>query len=194
MIEDNVVDVPRDWGIELYSDMNSIVRHNTVVHHPKSYSEFNTGTGQIDIDRKSQDPAGTGTHVYYNLASVDFANGSTGTQDHNVSSEQAKYVGPLTSWAGFRLSTDSPVGVKAASDGLDDGARISTAPQPTPTPTLTPPTDTATQAIWTAPGGATVGTPVTARWDGLEGRCAALVHLELREPGRVDDLGDPDRL
>ena len=34
VIEDNVVDIPRDWGIELYSDKDSIVRHNTVVWHP----------------------------------------------------------------------------------------------------------------------------------------------------------------
>src|SRR5919204_189503 len=27
IIEDNVVDIPRDWGIELYADQNSIVRH-----------------------------------------------------------------------------------------------------------------------------------------------------------------------
>jgi Right handed beta helix region len=45
IVEDNVVDVPRDWGIEFYADKNSIIRHNTVVYHDKSYSEFNTGTG-----------------------------------------------------------------------------------------------------------------------------------------------------
>ena len=68
MIDDNVVDVPRDWGIELYSDSGSTVVHNTVVYHPNTYSEFNTPTGQIDIDRKSQDPAGSGTQVYDNIA------------------------------------------------------------------------------------------------------------------------------
>ena len=63
VIEDNVVDIPRDWGIELYSDKDSIVRHNTVVWHPPTYSEFHNGTGLIDIDRKPGDPAGTGTQV-----------------------------------------------------------------------------------------------------------------------------------
>ena len=29
IIENNVVDIPRPWGIELYSDVDSIVRHNT---------------------------------------------------------------------------------------------------------------------------------------------------------------------
>jgi hypothetical protein len=126
IIEDNVVDVPRDWGIELYSDRDSIVRHNTVVYHPAAYSAFGTGTGKIHIDRKPDDPAGTGTRVFDNIASVDFASGSSGTADHNVSGEGMQYAGPLTSWAGFRLSPRSPVGVHAASDGLDDGARIST--------------------------------------------------------------------
>jgi hypothetical protein len=93
IIEDNVVDVPRDWGIEFYSDQNSIIRHNTVVYHPKAYSEFNTGDGQIDIDRKSQDPAGTGTHVYDNIASVDYANGSTGTANNNTDPSTVTYMG-----------------------------------------------------------------------------------------------------
>ena len=124
VIEDNVVDIPRDWGIELYSDKDSIVRHNTVVWHPPTYSEFHNGTGLIDIDRKPGDPAGTGTQVDYNIATVQFANGSTGTQQGNVSGEGAKYVGPPTSWAGFRLAQDSGVGLKAAPDGANAGARI----------------------------------------------------------------------
>jgi Right handed beta helix region/PKD domain len=179
IIEDNVVDVPRDWGIELYADKNSIVRHNTVVYHPKSYSEFNTGTGQIDINRKSEDPAGSGTQVYDNLTSgVSFANGSTGTQHNNVNNSTAKYVGPTTQWAGFKLAADSPVGRNAASDGADAGVRVaggtdpqptptpspSPSPSPTPTPTPTPtppPNDHPAAAVWAAPSSATVGTPVT---------------------------------
>jgi hypothetical protein len=132
LIEDNVVDVTRDWGIELYSDQNSVVWHNTVVWHPRSYSAFNSGDGHIDVDRKSQDPASTGTHVYDNIASVDFNNGSTGAEDHNVSGQSASYVGPLNTYDGFKLSSASPVGLKTATDGLDDGARISAAPGPTP--------------------------------------------------------------
>ena len=59
------MDVARNWGIELYSDEASIVRHNTLIWHPPSYAQFpnDGGTGQIDIDRKSQDPAGHGTKV-----------------------------------------------------------------------------------------------------------------------------------
>ncbi|MGZ4674371.1 MAG: right-handed parallel beta-helix repeat-containing protein [Ilumatobacteraceae bacterium] len=128
IIEDNVVDVPRDWGIELYSDQNSIVRHNTVVYHPKSYSEFNTGTGDIDIDRKSQDPAGTGTHVYDNVASVSFANGSSGSADHNTDPSTVSYVGgapgPSSVFSDLFLTGTSP-GHNAASDGFDTGIRHS---------------------------------------------------------------------
>lgn len=126
IIEDNVVDVPRDWGIEFYSDKKSIIRHNTLVYHPSTYSEFHTPGGQIAIDRKSQDPPGSGTQVYDNIAtSVGFANGSTGAEHDNVSGEQAKYVGPSTEWLGFRLAPDSPVGVRAASDGTDVGIDVS---------------------------------------------------------------------
>jgi hypothetical protein len=164
IIEDNVVDIPRDWGIELYADQNSIVRHNTVVYHPKTYSEFNTGTGQIDIDRKTQDPAGSGTEVYDNIAtSVAFTNGSTGTAHNNVSGQSAIYVGPTTTYPGFQLASNSPVGLNAADDGTDDGVRVNTTTTTTttPPPLPPPPTDTPAQAIWTAPSGATVGTPVT---------------------------------
>ena len=138
MIDDNVVDVPRDWGIELYSDSGSTVVHNTVVWHPNTYSEFNTPTGQIDIDRKSQDPAGSGTQVYDNIASVDFSNGSTGTAHNNVSGQRAVYVGPTNTWAGFKLAANSPVGLKAASDGLDAGIRVTVAPNAPPAKTTAP--------------------------------------------------------
>ena len=138
MIDDNVVDVPRDWGIELYSDSGSTVVHNTVVWHPNTYSEFNTPTGQIDIDRKSQDPAGSGTQVYDNIASVDFTNGSTGTAHNNVSGQRAVYVGPTNTWAGFKLAANSPVGLKAASDGLDAGIRVTVAPNAPPAKTTAP--------------------------------------------------------
>ena len=128
IIEDNVVDVPRDWGIEFYSDQNSIIRHNTVVYHDKSYSEFNTGDGQIDIDRKSQDPAGSGTHVYDNIAKVGFTNGSTGTADHNTDPSTVSYVGgapgPASVYSGLFLTASSP-GRVAADDGTDTGIQHS---------------------------------------------------------------------
>lgn len=121
IIENNVVDIHRPWGIELYSDVGTIVRHNTVVYYPASNCYFNTPCGRIGIDRKSADPAGTGTEVYDNLATVEFANGSTGTAHHNVSGNGALFVGPLTSHDGFLLASASPVGRGAASDGTDVG-------------------------------------------------------------------------
>ena len=126
IIEDNVVDIPRDWGIEFYSDVNSIIRHNTVVYHPASYSSFGTGSGRIDINRKPTDPAGSGTQVYDNITTeVSFSNGSTGTAYNNVSGANAIYVGGAspTTHDGFLLASNSPVGRGAASDGADAGTR-----------------------------------------------------------------------
>ena len=125
-IEDNVVDIRRPFGIELFADRNSVVRHNTVRWYADADCHF-TGLicGQIDINRKSQDPAGSGTQVYDNLTTgVGFNNGSTGTAHHNVSGRRARYVGPLHTYAGFKLARKSPVGRRRASDGLDVGARI----------------------------------------------------------------------
>jgi hypothetical protein len=183
IIEDNVIDVRRPWGIEWFSDNSSIIRHNTVVYYPSSQCNFNATCGQIRISRKAEDSAGTGTQVYDNLTTgVSFSDGSTGTQRNNVSSEKASYVGPLNVWAGFKLAANSPVGLKAASDGLDVGVRTSagggggtsstSAPATSPTstsPTSTSPTSTAgggssdipATALWTAPTGVKVGTPVT---------------------------------
>jgi Concanavalin A-like lectin/glucanases superfamily len=127
-IEDNVVDIRRPWGIELYADKDSIVRHNTLRWYAAKDCNFNIPCGQIDINRKAADPAGSGTQVYDNLATdVNFTNGSTGTEHNNVSGARAVFVGPLDSFAGFKLGPTSPVGLKAASDGLDAGARIDAA-------------------------------------------------------------------
>jgi hypothetical protein len=124
LIENNVVDTRRPWGIELYSDEGSIVRHNTVRWYPDSQCAFNgTECGQIDITRKSADPPGTGTQVYDNLAVVGVRNGSTvARNDHNAHPAAVTFVGPLTTYAGFRLAAGS-VGKGAASDGADIGIR-----------------------------------------------------------------------
>jgi hypothetical protein len=122
LIEDNVIDTKRPWGIELYSDEGSIVRHNTVRWYSDSQCVF-TGQecGWIDITRKSADPPGTGTQVYDNVAVVGVRNGSTvARNDHNVDPEKVTFVGPLTSYAGFRLVAGS-LGDGAASDGSDVG-------------------------------------------------------------------------
>jgi hypothetical protein len=124
LIEHNVVDTRRPWGIELYSDEGSIVRHNTVRWYPDSQCSFNgTECGYIDITRKSADPPGQGTQVYANVGMVTVHNGSTvARNDHNVDPEAARFVGPLTSYAGFHLAAGS-VGKAAAGDGSDVGIR-----------------------------------------------------------------------
>jgi hypothetical protein len=116
VIEDNVIDVRRPWGIEWYSDKNSTIRNNTVVYYPASQCNFNTPCGRIDLNRKSGDPAGSGTQTSNNLASVEFNAGSTGTSTGNVSSQGAVFVGPLDTWAGYKLAPGSP--------GQGVGARI----------------------------------------------------------------------
>lgn len=122
LIENNVVDTRRPWGIELYSDEGSVVRHNTVRWYPDSECVFGgTECGQIDITRKSADPPGAGTQVYDNVAVVSVREGSTvARNDHNVNPATVSFVGPLTTWGGFRLAAGS-AGKRAASDGTDIG-------------------------------------------------------------------------
>ena len=105
-----MVDIRRPWGIELYADRNSIVRHNTVRFHPDADCLFSgILCGQIDINRKSEDPAGTGTQVYDNIATrVSFSGGSTGTAHHNVSGQLAIYVGPTQHLPRLRAGSDLP--------------------------------------------------------------------------------------
>jgi hypothetical protein len=127
VVEDNVVDIHRSWGIEFYADRNSIIRHNTVRYYgPGCYADQTCGL--IDINRKSTDAAGSGTQVYDNVAEVTVANGSTTARnDHNLSGAQVTYVGPTTTYAGFALAPGS-AGKGAASDGLDIGIRAESAP------------------------------------------------------------------
>jgi hypothetical protein len=142
-IEDNVVDLTqagarRPWGIELYSDNGSIVRHNTVVY--ASGCSWNLTCGMIALDRKSADPAGKGTVVIDNIATeIAINDGSTAARrDHNMVRRNAgagdfvgvpAYVGPLTTYQGFALASGSP-GVGAASDGLNVGIRVGAPPPP----------------------------------------------------------------
>jgi hypothetical protein len=124
LLEDNVIDTTRPWGIELYSDEGSVVRHNTVRYYGPGTCAFNQQCGRIALDRKPADPAGSGTQVYDNVAVVMSGNGSTAARnDHNTNPATVSHVGPLTSWAGFALAPGSP-GKGAASDGLDTGIRV----------------------------------------------------------------------
>jgi hypothetical protein len=132
IIEDNVIDISRKYGIEFYADKNSIIRHNTVLYRASGCAGGECG--YIDINRKPANPAGVGTQVYDNIAIVSFGNGSTGISTNNMFYKAATgsnftgrpvYVGGAspTSYAGFKLAPRSP-GKGRASDGTDVGARI----------------------------------------------------------------------
>ena len=85
IIENNVIDTgDRPWGIELYSDTNSIVRHNTLLY--RANCAYSSPCGTIALDRKAADPAGRGTTVVDNVAtSIGTSNGSTySARHHNV--------------------------------------------------------------------------------------------------------------
>jgi hypothetical protein len=133
LIEDNVIDLPgRPWGIELYSDSGSTVRHNTL---KPGACEWNLPCGIIELNRKREDPAGRGTIVTDNVAAdISVQNGSTAAARHhnllasggvggdiNGSPEFAESGDP-TRYEGFRLGHGSP-GRNAASDGGDVGIR-----------------------------------------------------------------------
>lgn len=119
LIENNVLDPGagnerRPCQIELYSDANSIIRHNTLVYRNATYP------GAICLDRKPQDDAGFGTQIHDNIAgAVDTQNGSTyGARAGNllragaVAGEIAgspTYTGGAnpSTWAGFELAPGS---------------------------------------------------------------------------------------
>ena len=138
VIEDNVIDVTgRNWGIELYADNGSIVRHNTVVYHPANPCFFNLPCGFIDFDHKSGDPAGQNEQAYDNIATEITTNPSSAVtrRDHNMVRQNAgsgDFIGnPIfvggtspSTYEGYALAAGSP-GKNAASDGLDVGIRVS---------------------------------------------------------------------
>ena len=133
-ITDNVVDIRRAWGIELYSDNGSTVSHN-VIKYVGGDCYYGNPCGSIDINRKTADPAGTGTIVTDNVVlSITANNGSTiAKRDHNLLRVRGgtgdlvgtpTFVGGAnpTSWDGFHLTAGS-AGHNAASDGKDVGIR-----------------------------------------------------------------------
>lgn len=133
-IEDNVVDIGRPWGIEWYGDIDSIIRHNTVVYRPGATCEYNDACGYIDIDCKPSEfscgnNAAYGTQVYDNLATVTIQNGAkTARNDHNMSAQSVRYSGgsnppPNGGFAGFSnyLLAPGSAGVGAADDGSNLG-------------------------------------------------------------------------
>jgi hypothetical protein len=144
LIENNVIDMQRQYCIEVYNDTDSIVRHNTCytarpLPDPGACDDYPTlPCGMIDIDAKATSGGGSpgsGTHVYDNVAyNVQFncngGNCGAGTEDHNLllggGSGAGDIAGAATlvdpsvlSWAGGCLASGS-LGLT----GADDGGRI----------------------------------------------------------------------
>jgi hypothetical protein len=121
-IEDNVIGPGnrRPW-LDIFSDDGSLISHNTFVD---GACEYNQRCGQISLGSKTGDDAGRGTVIRDNiLTGISCCNGPASYgADHNLL-HAGSYVGPLTSYAGFRLAPGSP-GSAAATDGLDLGARF----------------------------------------------------------------------
>lgn len=137
IIEDNVVDIANGrWGIELYADKGSIVRHNTLLYRTTcAYAPC----GHIILSRKPKDPAGVGTIIENNIATViTMSNGSKaainrnnmlvgGATIHNfVGKPTYKGGAAPATYAGFELAAGS-MGKGRATGGLDVGIRANLA-------------------------------------------------------------------
>lgn len=159
LIEDNVIDAGpagRPWCIEWYSDVGSTIRHNTCLY--RANCAYGLACGQIDLNRKSAEPAGRGTIVVDNIAtSINGANGSTWAERHHNLVRSGAVSGDLTgspsytggslpsTWVGFELTAAS-LGVGASSDRTNIGARtfgssvpvppLPPQPQPQPSPSV----------------------------------------------------------
>jgi len=146
-IEDNVIDTGgRPWGIELGSDKNSVVRHNTLLY--RANCDFGQPCGQIYTDHKSTDPAGTGTICVDNIASIIYsANGSVFAERHDNLVRSGASTGELsgsptfvggatpTSRDGFALTATSlGKGRGYSPSGSDIGATITPSQTAKPAP------------------------------------------------------------
>jgi hypothetical protein len=124
VVEDNVfVGSPTNGeAIAMSSDVGSIIRHNTLVQGQCNYGWH---CGIVLIDHKAGVDPSSGTIVQDNILSELTATDATGTTvDHNLMTDDQTpvYVGPATSYDGYRLAAGSP-GVGAASDGSNVGIR-----------------------------------------------------------------------
>lgn len=138
LIENNVVGTSgRTDAIELLSDTNSTIRHNTVL-------------GSIFLGHKPADPAGSGTIIEDNIAMFISENdGSTSSvRRNNLLASAARpeealgvatYIGGVipNSYSGFELANGS-AGKSAATNGSDIGITID---QLNPTVTITSPAE-----------------------------------------------------
>jgi hypothetical protein len=138
VIEDNVFTPGNHtFGLTLYSDVGSVIRHNT---WRGEMCAFSVPCGTLNLGNRNYDQ-GRGTVIRDNiLASVSPDGNRDGSgvalfsSDHNLYSHSTAqmgpgdirgvptYVGPLSTYEGHRLAEGSP-GSNAASDGLDVGIR-----------------------------------------------------------------------
>jgi hypothetical protein len=118
------------YGITLLSDNGSVIRHNTF---QKGVCDFNIPCGTLYLGNKSGDPVSKGTVIQDNVVGSISGGNGTFTSDHNVWTSSSPggtgdqkatptYVGPLTTWAGYKLASGSP-GLTTASDGGAVGIR-----------------------------------------------------------------------
>jgi hypothetical protein len=135
VIEDNVVDLTqpgamRPWGIELYSDSDSSVRHNTLKY---GKCQYDLPCGLIDVNRKQGSAASHGTVVTDNvLTQLSVQNESVlARRGGNLVRMDAadgdlrgvpEYAGGRDpdNYSGFYLAPGSP-GRHRASEGSDPG-------------------------------------------------------------------------
>jgi len=118
------------YGITLLSDNGSVIRHNTF---QQGVCDFNIPCGTLYLGNKSGDPVSRGTVIQDNVVGSISGGNGTFASDHNVWTSSSpggtgdvratpSYVGPLTSWAGYKLASGS-AGFSGASDGGTVGIR-----------------------------------------------------------------------
>jgi len=137
LIEDNVLrDMPVGRCLEIYKDNAGAGNDPTIV-------QFNTLDDGCTLYLGTKDTPGTGTIIRNNIieggiaessgstagikANNMFLNGASGTNFNGT----ASFIGPLTSWSGYKLASGSP-GIGRATDGSNVGARIAGTPTPKP--------------------------------------------------------------
>jgi len=118
IIENNVFAAGKGvgYGITLYSDNATIIRHNT---WQPGTCDFSIPCGTLSLGNKSGQPASRGTIIRDNIIAGIGGGSGTYTADHNLTSNPT-FVGPLSTWSGYRL-TGTSAGHNGASDGTDIG-------------------------------------------------------------------------
>jgi Right handed beta helix region len=117
------------YGITLYSDNGSIIRHNTF---ERGVGGFSVPSGTLNLGYKAGQAAGSGSIIENNTIAAVRTAGSAFTARNNLTQSTVPgtgnivgtpvFIGPLNTYAGYRLAAGSP-GKGAATDGTDIGIR-----------------------------------------------------------------------